>query len=730
MRTNFLSNRSRSGDSSLIAISLLSIVGATVFGTSVQAQQIEEEGMNELEEVIVQATRRDEKAMDVPISVSVIDTDTAISNGVTDINAIADFVPNLTAQDGGAPGLGNLVVRGIYAGGAPTVGTYIDDVPYGGVVGGFAASLALDASLYDLRSIEIVRGPQGTLFGASAVGGVVRYMTKDPDLEEIDGYVFGDYASTKSGSPSTLFKGRFSVPVVKDKFAMSISGYSQNAGGYVDDAITGEKDINDFDYKGGRLAAKWIVTDRFTLTASFMHHEADYDSAGYEDFDQMTGKPIFGDLQTSFYAPRSLDFDLWSITADIDLGFAMLTSVTSDQQADLVNESDVTPQLGPILPGTTIALVSGDDSSRFTQEFRLTSAASDSLEWIVGAYYTKQDSDSYQITVEDPPIVNLINLSGNQTYTEYAVFGNLTYYITPKWDITGGVRWSDSENAISQEFTGALSNPLLNDLETVTKDTVTTWLFSTGYQVNDNLNAYGRIASGYRPGGANLVVQLGDMVFGTPTYVPDDLWSYEAGIKGLFLNDRLSYDIGVYYIDWTDAQVSFTNPVTGLGETGNATGGIRAQGLEASISGELVTNLLITGTFSLSDTELKKDEPLLFGLKGESIPGIPDSTVSLAADYLVPLNSDVELLFGGTWRYTGGFESAFSQSATGSYDNPSYSQYDLRAGVNFKQFQVNLYAANIGNSSAYQTVFPVAPNFAYGVVLRPRTFGVNVRFNF
>ena len=134
-------------------IILQSCISAILFGltapTVVHAQQEAEESDTTLEEVIVAATRRDQRALDVPVSLSVVDTDEAVASGITDINSIADFVPNLTAVDGGAPGLGNLIVRGVYAGGAPTVGTYIDDVPYGGVVGGFAANTALDASLYE-----------------------------------------------------------------------------------------------------------------------------------------------------------------------------------------------------------------------------------------------------------------------------------------------------------------------------------------------------------------------------------------------------------------------------------------------------------------------------------------------------------------------------------------------------------------------------------------------------
>ena len=708
----------------------IAFVGAGLIATSGAAVAQDDEADESLEEITVIATRREERAVDVPVSLSVFDATSAAQKGITDINSIADFIPNLQATDGGSPSIGNLVIRGIYAGGAPTVGTYIDDVPYGGVVGSFASSLALDASLYDLDSIEIVRGPQGTLFGASSVGGVVRYRVKQPSLTDLDGYLSVDYSDTDSGSNNMLIRGRVSAPLVEDKFAIVVSGYAEDNGGFIDSGVTGESDIDEHDFWGGRIGALWAVTDNFDLELSAMRHEADFESASYESFDPSTGQPIFGPLQTEFAAPRDIEFDQYALTANIDLEIGTLTSVTSDQSLKLNNLTDVTPILGPLLPpGTTVLLSSGNDSSRFTQELRLTSNADDGIEWIIGAYYTKQESDEFQITIEDPPDINLITLNTALEYTELALFGNVTFDLSEQWDVTVGLRYSDNENDITNLFSGALSNPLLNDLRTVTDDTVTTWLFNTRYRINDAVNFYGRAASGYRPGGANLVVELGGQVFGSPSYTNDDLWSYEAGIKGRIGSSGIYYDLGVYVIDWQDAHIQFVNPVTGLTETGNAEGDVEAKGVEASLSGEVFSNFMVTAALAISDTELKQDEPNLGGVAGEALPGNPDSTFSLTGDYTVPLaNSNLNL--GASWRYVGDYNSNFSLAPTGNYDNSAYSHFDVRAGVSWDRFAVNLYGTNVTNERDYQTVFPVAPNFAYGVPLRPRTIGLNLRYDF
>ena len=689
-----------------------------------------------LDTVNVTVTRRDESAVEVPASLTVLNTDQTLSQGVVDINALADFSPGLTATDGGSPGLGNLVIRGLYAGGAPTTGTYIDDVPFGAVVGGFAASTALDASLYDLERVEIVKGPQGTLFGASSVGGVVRYVTRDPDLETFSGYGFVDVSATEDGGDNTLLKGRVSIPVVKDQLAVSLSGYSDNSGGYIDSALTAESDIDESDYSGFRAAAKWVVSDRITLEASYAEHEADFDSASYETFDPTTGEPLFGPLRTEFAAPRALEFDVLALNAEIDLGFATLVSVTSQQNLSLTNSTDLTATLGPtadfLAPAGaphTVGFSSGDETERTTQEFRLTSPDSDFIEWIVGAYYTNQESVSFQITDVVPNDIELVTLNSGQEYEEYAVFGNLTYYLTPDWDVTGGVRYSDTENTVDQLFSGALSNPLLSGLEDTQSDEVLTWLFNTRYRVNATTNLYGRVASGYRPGGANLTVNFMGTTLGEPLFEPDDLWSYEAGVKGFLLNNALSYDVGVFYVDWQDAQIATTN-AAGLGSIANAEDSVTAMGLEASVSGELVENFQVGATLALTDTELQGDEPGLFAMSGESIAGIPDATASLAGDYTYAIGEKTDLIIGATYRYTGGYDAAYSGSPTGTFSTDSYSQVDVRAGLQKGRVNLNLYVTNIGNNDDYQTVFPITPGFAYGVPLRPRTIGANLRVDF
>lgn len=722
-------------------------IGALVSAWSgvASAQDVSGAASSDQEEIVVIATRREESQIETPVAVSVVDVDAAISAGVSDINAIADFVPGLNATDGGSPGLGNLVIRGLYTGsGATTVGVYVDDVPFGPVVGGAGNSLALDASLFDLDRLEVVRGPQGTLFGASALGGVVRYVTRAPSLTETEGYLFADVASTEGGGVSNLVRGRVSLPIANERFAISLSGFHNDAAGYTDHPLRGEEDVDDSTFWGGLFSARAQVSDNLSVRFNVMRQEADYDSTAAEAFDLVTGQRLLGERQdvTSAPTPRTLEFDLYSLVADWDLGWATLSSATSQQRLNFANQSDLTLAFGGLAdflaPGGaphTVGFESAFDTERFTQEFRLTSPENDRLEWLVGLYYTDQTTDDTQRTIVTPNDVQLLDASLPTGYTETAVFGNVTFYLTPRWDVTVGARVADIETTLDSQLIGSpfLIGPGPFPSGSVNSDTVTTYLVNTRYRVSDDFNLYARAASGYRPGGANLILQVGPTTIGEPRYEPDNVWSYEAGAKGRLLSGRLTYDASLYFVNWSDAQL--LNVASGLGAFANAQGDVHVTGFEASITGEVADNLFITGALELVESELQSDEAVLGGARGEGLPNTPDATFSLAADYNFAIGGPYEGMVGATWRYTGEYNTTYDGNGVISpslpnYQNDAYSQFDFRAGIRRGAVSANFYVTNLTNEDAYQTIFSIAPNYAQGIILRPRTYGLNLRVDF
>jgi iron complex outermembrane recepter protein len=689
-------------------------------------------------EIIVTASRREESLTQVPASVSVIRNDRTLAIGITDINGIADIVPNLQATDGGSPSLGNLTIRGVFTGGSPTVGTYVDDVPYGPVLGGAGTSLALDGTMLDLERIEVNRGPQGTLFGAGAMGGVVRYITRQPDLDRIGGYAFADASFTDDGDPNFVVRGRVSGPIVEDRLAVAVSGFYNEAGGYIDHPLRNAKNVDGWQFWGGQVALLAKPTERLTLRAAAVHQQAEFDNASYVGFNPATGTPLLGDLTdvTRIASPRTYNFDIYSLTGEYEFDFATLTSVTSWQSVEFTTFSDITAQFGPLADlfaprgaPHTVTLFAPFDTRRFTQEVRLTSEANGKFEWIIGGYYTNQRTDQVQRALVNPADVNLLDVSSPLRYREYAGFANATFYLNDRWDVTGGIRISDNSTEVLQQVGGLLVPPSFNAPANRNDDTVVTYLLNTRFRLTDQVNLYARAASGYRPGGSNLVtVGPGGNPLGQPTFNADSLWTYEAGIKGSAANGKLSYGLAAYFLSWKDAQVSFVQ-VNGLGGTTNAAGKIHGKGIEGILTARPFTGFELTATLAVTDTELQRAEPTLGAAAGARLPNVPDVSGSLLADYGFALSDRITATLGATWRYTGKFLTTYSPTLP-TFAFGDYSQFDLRAGIDFGQITVNAYVTNLGNKRAFQTVFPAAPTYAQGVVLRPRTFGVNARVEF
>ncbi len=689
-------------------------------------------------EIIVTASRREESLTDVPASVSVIRNDRTLAIGITDINGIADLVPNLQATDGGSPSLGNLTIRGVFTGGSPTVGTYVDDVPYGPVLGGAGTSLALDATMLDLERIEVNRGPQGTLFGAGAMAGVVRYITRQPELDRIGGYVFADVSFTKDGDPNYIARGRLSAPIVEDKLAVAVSGFYNEAGGYIDHPLRNARNVDGWEFWGGQISLLAKPTERLTLRAAAVHQQAEFDNASYVGFNPATGTPLLGDLTdiSQIASPRTYNFDLYSITGEYDLDFATLTSVTSWQSVEFVTFSDITAQFGPLAdllaPGGaphTVTLFAPFDTRRFTQEVRLTSEANGTFEWLIGGYFTNQRTDQGQTALVVPDDIDLLDVSSPLRYREYAAFANGTFYLSEDWDVTGGIRIADNRVEVLQQVGGLLVPPAFNAPENRADDTVVTYLFNTRYRVSDAVNLYARAASGYRPGGSNLVTAgPGGVPLGQPTFAADSLWTYEAGIKGSTANGKLTYGLAAYFLTWEDAQVSFVQ-VNGLGGTTNAAGDIEGHGIEGIVTARPFAGFELTATLAVAEIELQRAEPNLGAAAGTSLPNVPEVSGSVLADYGFALSDTITATLGATWRYTGEFLSTYGPGLP-AFEFGDYSQFDLRAGLDFGQIAVNAYVTNLGNERAFQTVFPAAPVYAQGVVLRPRTFGMNARVEF
>lgn len=734
-----------------VTISLaLALTGSVLYGPVVVAQE-EYEGV--LEEVIVTASRRDESIQDVAIAVSVIDVAQFADAGLTSLTDILPFVPGVSVNDGGQAFGNSVYMRGVNAVLAAGVASYIDDIPFGSSTGYAGGNAPLDGSLLDLRTMEVLKGPQGTLYGASAMGGLLKYNTRDASLTDWVGSLSADLSSTKGGGLNQLYRVNANGPIVTDTLGLSFTAFWKDKSGYIDNVTIPVKGWDDYEYYGGSGSLRWVATDKLEFKVQGLYQKSTQEGAAtiqanYDDDLLVPGiskaEPIYGKYKTgqADVSPSEFKAHMLGLTIDYDVGFGTLTSITSTQKYTFVSETDLSvpfsfyadlffPENAP--HGTTLFI--GDlGSKKFTQELRLTSNSNQNFEWTVGGFYTKEDGHNSQALLTSPP-EPLFFAGFPSTYKEKSIFGTGTYYFTPDFDGSFGIRYADYSNDVILNAIGPLLAPIPL---TKISDDVTNYLFNLRYRASDSMSFYGRAASGYRPGGANFVLR--DFETGEPLteefYLPDTLWSYEAGIKGFTANGRLSYDFALFYIDWKDYQIRVVR--SGLSVAGNAESAT-SKGAEASLSFAATDALIIKATLSYTNAKLTSDEPDLGGADGDQLPNSPKWNTTLDFNYDFNMG-DLPAYAGLAWRYKGKMPVGFEgyTDSEGEYWPPSsprvnldsYNLVDLRAGFSVDDFDIALYVTNVFDEWAYTSFGSSFTALSTGTVTRPRTFGAVVRWNF
>jgi outer membrane receptor protein involved in Fe transport len=718
-----------------------------------------------LEDVIVTADRRSESLQDVSMSVSVVVPDEFTSIGLNKLSDVLAYVPGLNIVRGGDPLETNLIIRGIgettlTGTKTATVGVYLDNTPLtSNGPWGNGSKFSFDGLLGDVERIEVLRGPQGTLYGATSLAGAIRYITRKPALDEWRSYARVDLSDTKEGDLNQVYSAGISVPLIRNTLGMSVSGYHQDDGGLVDRAAaSGEvlKANNDaFERQNGSFDVYYTPTDSLQLRARAMHQEAEYSGLGQVSFDPVTRQSLTGSLaEVSGFADTSLENNVFALTGEyLFEGGATLTSSSSwteEQWKDSFQNCDLCAIADLFIgrpAGTTTSLTRffNEGSNRFTQELQLASAANEQLEWIVGAYYTDEDTNSKLLITVQPGEVNWNTQQQPSNYKELAGFGNLRFFFTPEFDITLGLRQSETE----MTFTPNSSSDVFNfppTMENEVDDSVTTWSLDGRYRLGELVSLYGRAATGYRPASTNLPVT--DGVTSLPLIVESDsLTSYELGVKGHSEDGNVSYDFAVWYQVWDDFQtvLALSPLVQGLG---NAAGGVSGQGFEGSVTLRPIEGLSIISNVSYVNNTLDDDEPLLNGLAGQHVPGIPEWTFSSRARYDFRISSGLDAFAGAGISYAVSRRSTYTDDGAlipgvsdpaGSYDaffnvpSDSYTLVDLNAGLIWGRYGLTLYVNNALNEekwiSAFGSTF-FGSVFASGVPARPRTIGATLFVSF
>ncbi len=707
-----------------------------------------------LEEIIVTASRRAENLQDVALAVAVIDNDEYILSGRSTLAQELVFVPGVAVADAGRNWGNDTVIRGINSTGAAGVASYFDELPFGSSTpyADFGGS-QLDGTLLDLSTIDVLKGPQGTLYGASAMGGLIKFNSRPVSLDEWSGSVLADVSSTEGGGTNQLYRVGANGPIATDTLGVSFTAFYRDKAGYIDNVSIPLDGWDDSEYYGGSGTLRWSVSEKLDikLQGLILNSEAEgLATIQANSLDDVpvpgvaAGEPIFGDYSTGDFVvnPSEYEAELFGLTIDYDLGFADLLLATSIQEATLAQSSDVSflTFLADMVvpenaPHTSVVATFDIGWEKVSQEIRLTSKSDQSFEWIVGAYYNDEEGNNSQDLVPTPAApagAFLVDQPSN--YEELSLYATGTYAFSEQWDASLGIRFTDYSTDVAFETTSPLFQPLP---KTENDEEETNYLFNVRYRPSDSTSFYGRIASGFRPGGANFVIV--DPLTGQPLnndfFEADSLVSYELGVKGHSASNRFSYELAAFSIDWEDFQVN--QSINGIGVTANASEA-QSMGAEVSVKFAVTEHLTVTGTYSYTKAELTADEPTLGGADGDQLPNSPENQGAIDVDYRFNIG-EVPAFAGLAWQYKGDMPVGFDgyTDSSGMFIPPgaprlnldSYNLVDLRAGFTTASFDVSVYVTNVFDEYAYQNFFP---DFFGGsaVPTRPRTYGGIVRWNF
>jgi outer membrane receptor protein involved in Fe transport len=722
------------------------------------------------DEIVVTAQKRSQTLIDVPQSLSVLSGDLLERQNATNFADYLKDVPSLQLVQG-TPGQGRLVLRGVNTGGvASTVAVYVDETPFGSSTAlANGAELAGDFDTFDIARIEVLRGPQGTLYGASSLGGLLKFVTNEPTTAGFEGKALGGVEFTEGGDPSYRGAGMINIPI-GETLAFRASGSYRKQGGYIDSIGTAgsrtHRNLNDFQSYGGRASLLWKPDSRLSVRLSALLQNLFVDGApSFVEADPATLKPLYGGLTQSEYVPSfsDLKYRLYNATIDYDLGFASLTSATSygeqlqslrtDYTANLSAPlagpySDLLESFGaPRIPQNNAFFDQATESRKWTQELRLASNGGDFIEWLVGAYYTHEKAlISQQLKLVEPgtltPIaypLELVQYDLRSRYEEIAGFANATFHLAPWFDVDLGGRYSHNRQRADQVTDSVLlGSGTIADLHS--SDNVFTYSVAPKIKFGDQASLYARIAKGYRPGGPN-VIPAGAPA-GTPTtFEPDTVTSYEIGFKGDTADKRFSLEAALYHIDWNNIQLFAT--VNGFGVNANGEGA-RINGAEIAATMRPTEGLTTSINLAFNDAKLSGDtDPLVVGaVKGDRLPFTPKYSVSVNADYQWALGEDMTASVGGSVRSLSPQSGSYDPAYLAIYGRfprvPAYEVVDLRAGLSLGRYSINAFVNNLTNArgiTATQALtangFFRNPNGAIGTgVIRPRTMGVNLVVGF
>lgn len=695
-----------------------------------------------LEEVVVTATRRQESVRDIPASITALSQQQLIDSGALNAGDIARLVPAFDYTEVNA-GQAVLAVRGVqttavFGNIQQPVALYYEDVP---VLDLTIPWTVPKIQLFDVDRVEVLKGPQGTLFGAGALSGAIRVVNNKPNLSQYEGAVDASVTTTKSGGTGNSVNVMLNAPLVEDKLALRAVGYYEESPGWIQNSVLVDDETNRGESYGSRLAAAWQPTEDFELIATAARTVNKPNDSAYVIYDSESD---VSDFQIRTF--NNDDSKILNLTANYTMPRATLTSSTSHIDRDATSSIDFS-DFAALLTGLTeiSPLIDEFKTTNFLQEVRIASNDGGQFQWVVGAFYEDYELDLRETIsqigvsnipqnfVSGPtfPTDNLEDIRIVTNIEDFAVFGEFSYEFAPNFKLTLGARYSDYSIKVRQDL--AITGTTLFDgppavVNRSSENDAISPKVSLSYQPNDDLLVYALAARGFRTGNSNLAAPV-DPFTGLPipqAYDPDTLWNYELGFKLSEFDNRLTFDVSVFYIDWEDIQLQVRTE-SGLPYTDNA-GAATSKGAEVSIIGLPARGLELGTTFAYSDATLDSVEPgVPNALIGDQLPGSAKFSAYLYGQYNFSITDSIEALFRLDYSYSG---RAFAD--LGNKDNPEALSYGKNSEIGARltfingPYEIGLFVQNLTNDrdriSARDYFFnPVE------IRQRPRTIGVNFR---
>jgi outer membrane receptor protein involved in Fe transport len=702
----------------------------------------------------------DDDTQTVAMSASAVSGDHLERQGLEQLSDYAPYLPGLEFAGGGFPSQSSVGLRGIGSwNGASVVGYYIDDTPMGPTGPyGLAAGLPLDLVPYDLERLELLRGPQGTLYGAAAEIGLLRYTLKAPSVTDLAARVGADIGTIHGASrPDTALRAMVNVPLAADVLGLRISVYDSYTAGYIDNATTGARNVNAVRRDGGRIATLWSPAESVTVKLNAMWNQFQSASLvgvtapGVITLPTTDGSSIGAPVGTSsgiverayFESPFRKAVDYYSASVSWRPGPIELLSATawSRTQTHYVEDQTVSSQR-PLPDGLGPGLYKGVTDlglGKFTQELHITSTHGRRIEWIAGAFFSHEmtqylskgfafDYAYHPNAVADP---FLPGSALPATYKEWAVFGDVTWRITDRIDLTGGIRRAHDD----QKYTAIYYADPLTPTQYQpghSAERVGTWMSTANYHFTSDVTLHARAATGYQPGFAESPAILGPG--STPFVKPESVRNYEVGLKSTFLSGTARANLTLFHILQHNAQLD-SPPGFGLSDLNGEN--VTAKGGEFETSYEPLPGLKVAYSAAYTQAQATFDSNACCVLDVYQLNNVPKWSMFLTVAHDWSVADSWLAHVGGAVRWVGWeWNSTVSYSPPPSVVLPSYTVLDLNAGLARGRIGLKAFVRNLTDKRAYLsgnvvtdwTGF-VAEQVNY-VILQPRTVGIGFDYAF